>query len=370
MKIALFYNLNFGGAKRAVFEHVKRLQERGHLVEVYTTDGMRDAFDISGIAGNYHYYNYSEIKSNIPIISRFLNDIKTFLFLNILHKKIAKEIDKKRYDIVLVHPDKMTQAPFLLRHLKTKSIYYCQEPLRISYEYVLHPDRNIGIIKYLYELLTRSIRKRIDVENVRSADFTIASCYHIRERMIESYGVYPRVSYLGIDTKTFRPMDIKKKNQVFFVGNKDVWNDGYDLAEKALSLIPAGKRPKLKIVSWVNENNERMSDEELVREYNESLATLCLSRFETFGLVPLESIACGTEVIATRVNGHRETVREDLGNFVELDPSEIADKITKIRKSNLQSLRTYAVQNWDWDVKIIDFENLLIRLSESKSDVV
>lgn len=366
MKIAVFYNLNFGGAKRAAYDQVKLLVERGHLVDVYTTDDKTDMFDFSKVSSNFFKYKYIEIENKIPYISRLLNDLKTFYSLNDLHKKISKDIDRKKYDIILVHPDKITQSPYLLRHLKTRNAYYCQEPLRIVYEYVLRPNMNMGFGKYFYELSTRFIRKRIDLQNVRSATFTIASCYHIRERMIEVYGVYPLVSYLGIDINVFKPAKIKKQNQVFFVGNKNVWSDGYDLVESALKKIPTSIRPKLKIVEWVGKDNNRLSDEELSQQYSVSLATLCLSRLETFGLVPLESMSSGTPVIATRVSGHRETVIDGYGGYlVEFDPDEIAQKIIKLleNKKMQKNARQHAVSNWSWNKKIVEFEKLLSKLS-------
>ena len=203
LRIAIYYNLNFGGAKRVVYEHAKRLKNRGHKVDVYTTDKLDDPFSLKNVCDNYYQYEFNYYRKKILLITRFLNDIKTFYFLNKFHKRIAKNIDAGNYDLVLVHPDKETQAPYLLRHLKTTSAYYCQEPLRIAYEYVLRAERNMGFINYIYEVITRRIRKNIDLVNVRSASYTLASCYHVRERMIEAYGVYPKVSYWELIPKFF-----------------------------------------------------------------------------------------------------------------------------------------------------------------------
>lgn len=362
MRIAVFYNLDFGGAKRAVFEQVKRLKGKGHFIDVYTTDPEDDIFDLKKVSDNFYRYEFDFKTGNIFFLSRLLKDIKTFIFYKNLHKKISSDIDKNNYDIVLCHPDKVTQSPFLLRFLKTKNVYYCQEPLRIAYEYVLRIDKKIGKINYIYEQITRQIRKKIDLENVRSASFTIASCFHIRERMIEIYGVWPKVSYLGIDEKIFRPIKTKKKNQVLFLGNKDVFNDGYDLASKVVSLIPKKNRPRIIVVPWRKNNNERLTDEELVKFYNESLATFSLSRFETFGLTPLESLSCGTPVIATNVSGHRETVQSGKGGYlVEFDPVSIKDNFEKaVRNRKLgQEGRKYILDNWTWTKKADELEKQL-----------
>src|SRR3990167_8180725 len=136
MKIAIFYNLAFGGAKRVVQEHVKGLVNKGHIVDIYTVNAEKDIFDPSIFSSNTFNYSISMVSPS-SFIERIKKDYTNFFKLKTLHKQIAKDIDARGYDIVLAHPDKLTQAPFLLRFLDTPSAYYCQEPLRIVYEYSL-----------------------------------------------------------------------------------------------------------------------------------------------------------------------------------------------------------------------------------------
>jgi len=371
MRIAIFYNLAFGGAKRVVSEHVRGLKERNHTVDVYAINPEPDIFDPSQYSDTAYTYIFRHDIYKFPIIDRFIRDYKIFFPLKIFHKKIAADIDKRMYDIVLVHPDRLTQAPFLLQFLKTPSVYYCQEPLRIAYEYALRLKDNVGFLKHVYENTARMYLKRTDRENVRAATLTIASCYHIRERMIEAYDVYPKVVYCGIDDTIFRSLKQKKRNQIFFVGNTTISIDGYDLVEKALRLIPENLRPKLRIVSWQRENKKRLTDKELVEIYNHSIVTLCLSRFETFGLVPLESMACGTPVIATKVSGHRETVVDNKTGFlVDFDPKEIAEKLMFLIKTPSKvttmgkNARTHIENSFTWEIQIDILEKTLTEVGE------
>jgi glycosyltransferase involved in cell wall biosynthesis len=365
MKIALFYNLNFGGAKRIVMEHAQGLKKKGHSIDLYTTNIEKDAFDVSPYCENIYTYNI-DISSSIPFIKRFVSDYKNFFTLRALHNRIAKDIDNGNYDIVLVHPDKFTQSPFLLRFLQTPSAYYCQEPLRIVYEYSMRFREPVGLFKRIYEELTRFYRKKIDRVNVRAANLTIASCYYVRERMIESYDVFPKVVYCAVNESAFRPLHIPKKNQVFYIGAPSVREDGYDLAEEAIKLIAKTKRPKLQVISWKKENGDRLSEQELVTIYNESIATLSTSRLETFGLVPLESMACGTPVIATRISGHRETViNGKTGFLVDFEPKEIAEKIIFLlnnpeKASEMgKQARKHIGKSWTWKRQIESLEEVL-----------
>ncbi len=137
MKIAVFYNLPFSGAKRTVLEHVRGLQKLGHAIDVYTIDAGNDIFDPGDLADNEYRYDYRKKIINTPFLKKITNDLSDFFILKILHRNIAKDIDSRGYDIVLVHTDKLTQAPFLLQFLRTKNVYFCLEPLKIAYEYGL-----------------------------------------------------------------------------------------------------------------------------------------------------------------------------------------------------------------------------------------
>ncbi len=373
MKIAVFYYIKFSGAKRVVHEHVKGLRMKGHLVDLYTTDKADDIFNPAKFASSTYKYAFNPTKLNTPVIKRIKADfIDTFLGLRLLHKKITKDIDEKKYDLVLVHTDINTQAPYLLRYLKTKSVYYCLEPLRNAYEYSLRFKDEASLINKLYEKLNRYVRKNIDRKNALSADKILTLSLFARERIIAAYDLYPKVAYLGVDELIFKPLKVKKKKQILFVAEKyPIY--GYDLAEEAMRLVPKNIRPKLKVVSWKKNNNQRISDEDLAKLYSESLLTISLSRFDTFGLVPLESMACGVPVVALNVAGYRETIKDgETGFLVDFEPAEIAQKITylleneDIRKQMSINGRRWVESRWTWAMQIDRLDTLLKKFKKEK----
>lgn len=356
MKIAVFYNLKFSGAKRTVQEHVKGLKKLGNEVDVYTLNKEDDIFSPEKYANDYYSFPYQRKKINIPIIRKIAEDLSDFIILKKIHKKIAIEIDGKKYDFVLVHTDYFTQAPFILRFLKTKNAYFCLEPLKIGYEYGFSLNQKLSILNRCYETINRNIRKNIDRTNARSAKNCFAISLFGRELMISSFDLYPKVSYLGIDPDIFKKTNIKKKNQVLFVGQKlDI--NGYHHALDAVSRIPQKIRPSLKVLSIGK--GKKISDKELVKLYGESIATLCLSNFDTFGLVTLESMACGTPVIAFNVAGYREIVDDSKNGFlVNFSVSEIQEKIIQLSsdkdlvKKMGENGAVSVKKNWTWDKQI------------------
>lgn len=366
MKIAVYYYIDFSGAKRVVAEQVKGLKSLGNTVDIYTTDSADDIFNPSKYSDKKYLYKFSPKNLNIPLLSRFKSDfIDTFVSLRLLNKKIARDIDKGKYDIVLVHTDIRTQAPFLLRYLNTKNVYYCLEPLRNAHEYALRFKEETSVLNKFYENLNRWIRKRIDIKNARSADKILTLSLFARERIIAAYDLYPVVSYLGVNESVFKPINLKKKKQVLFVADK-IPIYGYDLAKKAFAKIPVGSRPTFKVVSWKKNNNERMSDNELAKLYNESLLTLSLSKFDTFGLVPLESMACGVPVLALNVAGYRETILDNKTGFlVDFSPEEIAEKIIYCLNNQKEmdvfssKGRSWIEEKWTWKIQSKRLNDLL-----------
>ncbi len=77
-----------------------------------------------------------------------------------------------------------------------------------------------------------------------------------------------------------------------------------------------------------------LTQEEVVREFNKSMAFILPSHHESFGLVFLESLACGNPVIATSCGGPEDFIRKNNGLLVEIGNIEmISDSIIKMKKN-------------------------------------
>ena len=75
-------------------------------------------------------------------------------------------------------------------------------------------------------------------------------------------------------------------------------------------------------------------NEQLTEYYNAADVCIFPSYYESFGLVPLEALACGTPVIATDVGNLKNIIRNGETGYVLTDsrPQNMADKIAEVLK--------------------------------------
>lgn len=365
MRIAFFHNLPDGGAKRVLYEQVKNLLKYNY-VEVYEIDNKENFFDLYSLGVKINKYKFKIDQPIFGITCRITKDFNNFYNLKKLHKKIARDVDNKKYDIVIVHPDKFTQAPFILSFLKTRNIYYCEEFLRIVYEDQFKLNGDVPFIKNIYEEMTRKIRKNIDYSNARYANFIISNSKFTSDNIKKVYFRDSFVCYPGIDERVFKPLRLKKEYDILFIGEKNKF-DGYDIFKKSIEMF--AKKPIIKIISRKS-GKFSLSDKELVNEYNKSKLTVAINHNEPFGFIPLESMSCSVPVIAAREGGFLETVIDKkTGLLVERNPDDIYNALYNLLKNDTLregfsiNSRKYILSTWTWEKRI---KNLLDIIDKCK----
>lgn len=76
-----------------------------------------------------------------------------------------------------------------------------------------------------------------------------------------------------------------------------------------------------------------VSDDEIVTAYRSAHAVICPSRFEGFGLTPMEGIAMGKVVIASDIPPHRELMRQQVRYFQPEDDRALAEQMEEVMGS-------------------------------------
>lgn len=351
MKVAVFHELPFGGARRVIGEFGKRLK-KDHCVDLFYVDEGRDR-DVASFFDDTFFYPFTpKIWRGGNWKVRVYKDTLELLYLCRLHKQIAAVIDKRNYDIVFVHPSRFTQAPFLLTCLKTPTLYFCQEPLRIVYDSFLAVPKNLSLLKRIYEQTTRRLRAFIDATNLKGADFLVVNSHFSKSWVRRVYRREAYMCYLGVDTHVFRPLRRKKLHDVLFLG-EEVAVEGFDLLRESESFFL--EKPNIQVIARGG-NGVGIQDEELVVAYNQAKVVVSLSRNEPFGLIPLEAMACGVPVVAVAEGGLRESIIDgETGFLIRRNPREFHRVIEgllsneRLRVKIGRQGRVHVMYNWTWE---------------------
>lgn len=353
MRIAIFHDLPSGGAKRALYEQVKRLALK-HTIDVYSLSTADHAFcDLQPLVDQYVTYDFPPrrlFKSPLGRVNQFQRwlDIKN---LDNLAIKMARQIDRQSYDVVYAHPCIWTQAPLVIRYLQTPVVYYLQEPPRHLYvEDWIVPTKGFRMwldkvdpLLYLY----RTLAKRLDLNATQSSQLVLVNSQFMQARVKEIYSIDSRVCYLGVDTSVFRPLqNIRRQDFVLSVGAIHP-PKGFDFIIRSLGCIEESHRPALHLVgnminSYEGQRLYTLADAlgvklqveinldqlQLVERYNQACLFIYAPYHEPFGLAPLEAMACGLPVVGVSEGGVKETVHDGVsGRLVARDLQQMAQAI-------------------------------------------
>jgi len=364
----MFHNLPAGGAKRFFYEAIKYLSLKNH-VDLYILSTSEEDFLNTKVFSKKVYLYKFNLNSVYPgFLKRLDIDYKNFFSLRNIHKNIARDIDSRNYDVVLTWADRFTESPFLLRYLKTPSVYSAMELLRIAYEDILSFQENVSIHKILYEKFTRNIRKQIDKNNARSATRILSPSKFTTKQIKKAYNKNAVLVYGGVDIKMFKKTK-KTENKLLFMGG-ETDQDGYPLAKSIVDKL--GGKLKLTQLDFpkgkASINNDRIVSE----QYSSALVSLCLDYAEPFGLKAIESMACETPVLAVNDGGYRESVLDGkTGYLLPRNADIFVKKIQYLlkyphlrRKMGVLG-RNHVMEYFTWQKHGKNLENILSDLSKT-----
>ena len=370
MRIAFFHNLPPGGGKRSAYEWVKRMAKR-HEVDLYLYDSSAEEFfDTRTLV------NKSVLVGDASTVTQ--GPFRRLLALNQvrhLSSLLAQRIDSGGYDLVFVMQCRVSNSPFLLRYLKTPSLYLCHEPLTRMLEPHYPASWKSGLLAPL-KIQALHAYLSIDRKNAVSASSICTSSLYSRESLYKAYGLYPRLNYPGVDHEKFQHLHKEREAVVLSIGSLNP-SKGHDFVIRSVGLIQEEIRPSVKII-YSSEHHRHdyrgqltalaaqhgvsvvfsghISDNDLIGAYNSATVTACPNLLEPLGLVALESMSCGTPVVGVAEAGVRETVQNgENGLLTERDPHEFGQAIAALMQNKSiwrqMSLlgRERVLERWTWD---------------------
>ncbi len=403
MKIAVWHNLPSGGGKRALYDHVKGLVERGHTVEAWClSTADRDYLPLADLVPERVVPLDQPVDSPRTVVERLSRRYERLRGrpLRAMHaacRTSARQIEARGFDAVLASSCALYAMPFLARYLRLPSLVYLQEPFRSFYEarpmlpwVGMTEQGTAGLHRRLLRagtewgnLLLFRRQAREEWWNARAFSTILVNSYYSRESVLRAYGCDARVCYLGIDTDLFRPLGLRRERFVVGLGSFHGIK-GIDLAIESVARLPKPHPPLV----WISNSGDsaylremarlaeargvdlrvrmRITDAELVETLNRAALLVYTSHLEPFGLAPLEANACGTPVVAVAEGGIRETIRDGINGFlVDPEPQAVAGAMERILSSPTLSRQmgeraaAYVRNEWSIEQSVARLEALL-----------
>lgn len=401
-RIAVYFNVGWGGGRRWLYEVLSGLR-RYHDLDLYCLD--RTSIGVQ-------YPDVREFSQNELVAIPF-HDLPRFparplkalnaplMWADMLRferasRAMAARIDGQGYDLVFASIGGYTEAPLVLRHLRTPAVYYCHEPMRQVYEpAVPRPYPRNPLLATLRRRWDRlyygTVMRRWDLEGTRRARLVLANSAYTSEYARRVYDVDPQVNYPGVNVSAFTPGSEPSEGFVLSVGEL-MPRKGFDWAIRAVGAIPAERRPVLVLVG----NNavaaekryledvarqcgvsldvrERLPEAELKRLYRVASVFLYTPHLEPLGLAALEAMASGTPVVAVDEAGPAETVvHEETGLLCPRDPEQLGAAVQRLLDDDAlrarmgRAARDHAVRCWTWERSVEQLAGLLAGVPESE----
>lgn len=361
---------NTGGMSVYIRELCRELGRQGHLVDIYTRAHEPIHDQIVELGKNARLIHLragqeEEIEklAIYPHLAEFACEVENFRKHNGLH-----------YDLIHSH--------YWLSGWIGK---WMQRWWDIPHITMLH---TLGAVKNAIGIGMNEPDLRINSEKalVRDCNRIIAPTEREKEYLIHYYDASPKaitVIPCGVNLELFRSLEkeiarnylgLDGKGIILFVG-RIVPLKGIDRLLMAMPYLENGQRLKLLVIGgdeYCRDEMKRLRSlaqslqihdsvsflglvkhEELPYFY--SAADLCVlpSYYESFGLVALESLACGTPVVATKVGGLESVIRQGETGYVVLDntPFRLANKMALLlsmsNKEAISSIRA-SVTKFSW----------------------
>ncbi|MGH7157992.1 MAG: glycosyltransferase [Candidatus Saccharimonadales bacterium] len=392
-----------GGQNIYVMNIAKLLAKQGHSVDVYTRWDQASKQELVQVRPGFRVIRvkagpkgYMPRDDFLKIIPDFISGVKERI-----------ELEALKYDVIFSNywfSGVIGLALAKKYDLPQTHVYHSIGQIRYETLKDMQPqavDANLFHIRSMWEkriaqacanVLTTSPVERADIQRLFGIDEQSTTCIPI-----------------GVDLDLFKPRPVSKLRQklglpldgpvILFVGRLEL-RKGVSTLIQALAEIPEGE---LFIVGGgAGKSAQKLDAAERARllEIAEELgiahrvhfvgakpqaqvaqyyaaADVCVvpSYYEPFGIVPIEAMASGTPVVASRTGGLRFTVVEDVTGHLAVpkDHKDLAAKIATVlrrgKKAYARAARRYIEEYFSWPKVAKDTAAFLASLVTSKKDV-
>ena len=301
----VMWGLGGSGAELVIYRIADQLAKEGHTVNL-----------VSLVGWNYSGYNPTRY-ANVFTQKKFLRPLFSIQYL----LEFDRRFKKFGWSTTLFYETNIRILASLAKKVKSDIIiatswYTIIPTIMAGGKYVFFQDNMDAYFLYDY---WKGVKKY--AEKALSSDITFLSISNYTDNTIKQFNSKGKILRVGtfIPDEFFRAQFVKpsqRKKMVMTIARANPLK-GFDIFVKAMNEIYK-KRNDFEI-HIVNSDNvslgdlgfkyvehPRLSWKELAILYASSYVFVYTSRLESFGLPPVEAMACGTPVVMTRTEGSKE----------------------------------------------------------------
>jgi D-inositol-3-phosphate glycosyltransferase len=396
--LALQEGLEAGGANIYVYEAAKALADLGIKVDAYTRSQASDNPEIVEVSENFRVIHLKAgpqadldrktVKESIPLfVDSFFEftsreNLQYDLFdchyylSGIVAAQINTRLEKKLPTLQSFHTLALLKNLVARTKFEKESIerVYAEKDLVNNADLLIVPSENEKqYLKYFYE--ANESKTRVLIPGVNKSIFYPIDQNEAKEKIGANTDhkilmFVGRIKPLkGLDQLIYALKILKQKGMsqlpcLWIVGG-DSKDDKEDVVEEIKNLKTLINF--LELDSFVKFTSQK-TQEELLYYYNAADILVMPSHYESFGMVSLEAMSCGTPVITTNVTGVSHLIEDsDLLTSVN-NPLDLAEKIKNLLeddeyRSELSMDVVHATKDYSWEnlgkQLIKEYEDLL-----------
>jgi glycosyltransferase involved in cell wall biosynthesis len=332
-KVAIFYDwLNQWGGAEKVLLNLLTIYPQAQLFTL-----VHDPTKTKWLPKN--------LKIHTSFLQKLPQALNNFPLYTPLYDLALEQFDFTEFDIVISTTS--TQGHCLLTPASTLFLCYYHNINRHLYS-----SKNSLLKPFL------KIYQKLDSYYSTRPDYSFTNSKTVQTRLKNTYNKNPTVINPGIDTQFFNPTSssnpLKNLPQNYYLSvGRLVSHKKVDLAIRAcqklhknLIIVGQGRQENtLKNLAKKSPNIiflKTFSDTKLRYLYQHAQALIC-PQIEDFGLTPLESLACGTPVIALNKGGFTETLNNKTAQF--FNHQTVSSLSKAILKFETKSSQNYFSKN-------------------------
>lgn len=346
--------------------------------ENYPYEGMVRPFInwYKGLAEDQHFDAYFILQDCGKSLKEYIQNIEGKVIETKDIEETCTSLETDAPDIILTDDEhgRLTSLSRIKKKTKIKTCVYVQHLFGTHSILDAFDLRFLSKREKIYFNLARyvpfSLVKRYYTKKMKEHDVIIANSAITATFLNSLYRIEPKsVIYPPVNVNVFKPMSKSKKEQVLVYLGSHIGDTFYELTYKLCQIATSfgwdvllfGNRPlanqllsKFKDAVYYIYN---VSDEELAIIYSESKITICPQSWEQFGYVAVESMACGTPVLAFNYLGYRETVIHGKTGYLCFSGEEICNKLYDILREEKsydvklsEICRKHVIQNFSSQV--------------------